>query len=109
MEREREREWDCRKHHTSFDRSPSMLRSSLGFTVASFIDKNCKRFVQCFDVPAIGMYVCNEGFVERGTVFIFRVSVSSCSTSNIANDSLIQVSVYIGGMFVITSTCLCRD
>jgi hypothetical protein len=71
--------------------------SSLGFTVASFIDKNCKRFVQCFDVPAIGMYVCNEGFVERGTVFIFRVSVSSCSTSSIANDNLIQVSVYIGG------------
>jgi hypothetical protein len=88
--------------------------SSLGFTVASFIDKNCKRFVQCFDVPAIGMYVCNEGFVERETVFIFRVSVSSCSTSSIANDRLIQVSVYIGwggwgGMFVITSTCLCRD
>lgn len=49
-----------------------MLKSSLGFTVASFIDKNCKRFVQCFDVPAIGMYVTtNEGFVERETVFIF--------------------------------------
>jgi hypothetical protein len=28
---------------TSFDRSPSIFRSSLGFTVASFIDKNCKK------------------------------------------------------------------
>lgn len=26
---------------TSFARSPSMLKSSRGFTVASFIDKNC--------------------------------------------------------------------
>jgi hypothetical protein len=53
--REREREWDCRKHHTSFDRSPSMLRSSLGFTVASFIDKNCMMQQDQFNVLMLAM------------------------------------------------------
>jgi hypothetical protein len=32
---------------TSFARSPSTLKSSLGFTVASFIDKNCKKMSKC--------------------------------------------------------------